>query len=104
MGQVKNMLIGIADEAEEITLDNCPSRGLPFSLQVSNADELKSEVEDIAWDAYQTVFFEHVNSTLSWDDLIQIDDEVLTREFDSFWNNFWRWNHENLIKSYGFEL
>ena len=52
MGQVKNMLIGIADEAAEITLDNCPGRGLPFSLQVSNADELKSEVEDIAWDAY----------------------------------------------------
>lgn len=31
MSQVKNMLIGIADEAAEVTLDNCPSRGLPFS-------------------------------------------------------------------------
>ena len=102
MGQVKNMLIGIADEATEITLANCKS-SLKYFFPVVDVDELKSEVEDIAWDAYQTVFFEHVNSTLSWDDL-KIDDEVLTREFDSFWNNFWRWNHENLIKSYGFEL
>jgi hypothetical protein len=35
MSQVKNMLIEIADEAADITLDNCPGRGLPFSLQVS---------------------------------------------------------------------
>ena len=104
MGQVKNLLIAIADDAAEITLDNCPGRGYPFSLPVNNIPELEAEIASIAFEAFQTVFFEHVNSTLSWDDLIQIDDEVLTQEFDSFWNNFWRWNHENLIKSYGFEL
>ena len=107
MGQVKNLLIAIADDAAEITLDNCPGRGLPFSLQVSNAAELKAEVEGIAWEAFQTVFFEHANSTLPWDDLNQFNDdgdEVLMQEFDSFWNNFWEWNHERLIKSYGFEL
>ena len=96
MGQVKNMLIEIADEAAEITLDNCPGRGLPFSLQVSNADELKSEVEDIAWDAYQSIVFE---SYPTW-----FNDFTLDREFNVFWNDFWKWNHEKLIKSYGFEL
>ena len=106
MGQVKHMLMEIADETRRITLDNCPGRGYPspLSLQVSNAAELEAEVQDIAWEAFQTVFFEHANSTLSWDDLNQIDDEVLTQQFDSFWSNFWMWNHENLIKSYGFEL
>jgi hypothetical protein len=96
MGQVKDMLIEIADEAAEITLDNCPGRGLPFSLQVSNADELKSEVEDIAWDAYQSIVFE---SYPTW-----FNDFTLDREFNVFWNDFWKWNHEKLIKSYGFEL
>ncbi len=96
MGQVKDMLIEIADEAAEITLDNCPGRGLPFSLQVSNADELKSEVEDIAWDAYQSIVFE---SYPTW-----FNDFTLDREFNVFWNDFWKWNHEKLINSYGFEL
>ena len=96
MGQVKNMLIGIADEAAEITLDNCPGRGLPFSLQVSNAAELEAEVQDIAREAYQSVVFE---SYSDW-----FNDFTLEREFNVFWNHFWEWNHENLIKSYGFEL
>ena len=96
MGQVKNMLIGIADDAAEITLANCPGRGLPFSLQVSNAAELEAEVEDIAWDAYQNIVFE---SYSDW-----FDDFTLDREFNVFWNDFWEWNHEKLIKSYGFEL
>ena len=96
MGQVKNMLIGIADEAAEITLENCPGRGLPFSLQVSNAAELEAEVQDIAWDAYQSIVFE---SYSDW-----FNDFTLDREFNVFWNNFWEWNHEKLIKSYGFEL
>ena len=95
MGQVKNMLIGIADEAAEITLANCKSpAGHP--LLVVNADELKSEVEDIAWDAYQSIVFE---SYPTW-----FDDFTLEREFDVFWNDFWERNHEKLIKSYGFEL
>ena len=96
MGQVKNMLIGIADEAAEITLDNCPGRGLPFSLQVSNAAELEAEVHDIAWDAYQSIVFE---SYPTW-----FNDFTLDREFGVFWNDFWERNHERLIKSYGFEL
>ena len=96
MGQVKNMLIEIADEAAEITLDNCPGRGLPFSLQVSNAAELEAEVQDIAWDAYQSTVFE---SYPTW-----FNDFTLDREFNVFWNDFWKWNHEKLIKSYGFEL
>ena len=96
MSQVKNMLIEIADEAEEITLDNCPGRGLPFSLQVSNAAELEAEVQDIAREAYQSIVFE------SYSDLF--NDSILEREFNVFWNDFWKWNHENLIKSYGFEL
>ena len=96
MGQIKNMLIGIADEAAEVTLDNCPSRGLPFSLQVSNAAELETEVQDIAWDAYQSIVFE---SYPTW-----FNDSILEREFNVFWNDFWKWNHEKLIKSYGFEL
>ncbi len=96
MGQVKDMLIEIADEAADITLDNCPGRGLPFSLQVSNAAELEAEVQDIAWDAYQSIVFE---SYPTW-----FNDFTLDREFNVFWNDFWKWNHEKLIKSYGFEL
>jgi hypothetical protein len=96
MSQVKNMLIEIADEAADITLDNCPGRGLPFSLQVSNAAELEAEVQDIAREAYQSIVFE------SYSDLF--NDSILEREFNVFWNDFWKWNHENLIKSYGFEL
>jgi len=96
MGQVKNMLIGIADDAAEITLANCPGRGLPFSLQVSNAAELEAEVQDIAWEAYQSIVFE---SYSDW-----FNDFTLDREFNVFWNDFWEWNHEKLIKSYGFEL
>ena len=96
MSQVKNMLIGIADEAADITLDNCPGRGMPFSLQVSNAAELEAEVQDIAREAYQSIVFE---SYSDW-----FNDFTLEREFNLFWNDFWKWNHENLIKSYGFEL
>ena len=95
MGQVKNMLIGIADEAAETTLANCKSP-LGYPLMVANADELKSEVEDIAWDAYQSIVFE------SYSDLF--NDFTLDREFNVFWNHFWERNHEKLIKSYGFEL
>ena len=96
MSQIKNMLIGIADEAADITLDNCPGRGMPFSLQVSNAAELEAEVQDIAREAYQSIVFE---SYSDW-----FNDFTLEREFNLFWNDFWKWNHENLIKSYGFEL
>ena len=95
MGQVKNMLIGIADEAAETTLANCKS-SLKYFFPVVDVDELKSEVEDIAWDAYQSIVFE---SYPTW-----FNDFTLDREFDVFWNHFWERNHEKLIKSYGFEL
>jgi hypothetical protein len=95
MSQVKHMLIGIADEAAEITLANCKSPA-GYPLMVVNAAELKSEVEDIAWDAYQSIVFE---SYPTW-----FNDFTLDREFGVFWNDFWERNHEKLIKSYGFEL
>jgi len=95
MGQVKHMLQDISEEAAETTLANCKSP-LGYPLLVVNAAELKSEVEDIAWDAYQSIVFE---SYPTW-----FNDFTLDREFNSFWNDFWERNHEKLIKSYGFQL
>ena len=65
MGQVKHMLQDISEEAAETTLANCKS-SLKYFFPVVDVDELKSEVEDIAWDAYQSIVFESYHYYYCW--------------------------------------
>ena len=96
MGQVKALLLDIAEDVTSITLDNCQETELPFSFKASNVADLEAEVEGVAWEAYRCLV------ARSYSDLF--DGESLSYEFDFFWEDFWKYNQKNIIESHGFEL